>query len=382
MPVTLLSATTVVRVSSLVPLPPQPNGVPFPGAEWPIGSPVGVDEERLSAEIDRAFASETEATTSDGLGLSLSLVIVQGGRIVAERYGPTSGPDVPLISWSMAKSFTQALVGMLVADGRLDLGSAPVPRWYRAPDDPRAAITLDQLLMMRSGLRWAEEYEEDESGRVVSDVLEMLFGDARVDAAAYAVEKSLAHPPGRHHLYSSGTTNIVARIIGDALVDDPLVEPGEREAVTRRFMQERLFDPLGMASADPRFDAAGTFLGSSFLYATARDYARFGLLYLRDGVWDGRRLLPEGWVDRARTPHAPSEDFLDFYGHHWWVYPCPHGSFRASGYEGQAIVVVPGLDLVIVRLGKTPYANGPEPVFCHLAELVSCVAPVANSSYG
>jgi CubicO group peptidase (beta-lactamase class C family) len=369
-------------VSSLVPLPSQPNGLPFPGAEWPVGSPVGVDEERLSAEIDRAFASEAGATNSDGLGLSLSLVIVQGGRIVAERYGPTSGPDVPLISWSMAKSFTQALVGMLLADGRLDLGPAPVPEWRRVADDPRAAITLDHLLMMRSGLRWAEEYGEDESGQVVSDVLEMLFGDAKVDAAAYATGKPLAHPPGRHHLYSSGTTNIVARIIGDALVDDPDADASGREAATRRFMHERLFDPLGMTSADPRFDAAGTFLGSSFLYATARDYARFGLLYLRDGVWDGRRLLPEGWVDRARTPHAPSEDFLDFYGHHWWIYPCPHGSFRASGYEGQAIVVVPGLDLVIVRLGKTPYANGPEPVFCHLAELVSCFAAVAQSHDG
>ena len=140
----------------------------------------------------------------------------------------------------------------------------------------------------------------------------------------------------------------------------------------RRFMTDELFDPLGMSSADPCFDRSGTFVGSSFLYATARDFARFGLLHLRDGVWDGHRILPEGWVDDARRPLSVEPDSLNWYSRHWWVYPCTHGSFRASGYEGQAIVMVPGLDLVIVRLGKTPFENGADPLFSHLAELIAC----------
>ena len=181
------------------------------------------------------------------------------------------------------------LTGFLVGDGRLAIDDpAPVPEW-RAPDDPRQPITVQQLLEMRSGLQFAEDYVD--AG--VSDVIEMLFGRGQHDVATFAAGFPLDHPPGAVWSYSSGTTNIVSRVVGDAV--------GGGEAGMRRFLQDRLFDPLGMASADPRFDEAGTFIGSSFLYATAHDFARFGYLYLRDGVWEGERLLPEGWVDHART---------------------------------------------------------------------------------
>lgn len=352
--------------AELVPLPTQPADVPFPTEQWPVGDPVGADTARLAAELDRVFGPDNEETNGH-LGLSLAVVVVQGGRIVSERYHPDLAAAEPLVSWSMAKSVTQALAGILVRDDRLDLGPLKIEQW--AFDD-RASITVSQLLAMRSGLAWVEEYEAEDDG-TLTDVLEMLLGAGSDDVARFASGKGLAHPPGDHYYYSSGTTNIVSWAVGQALGGGG-VGVDEREALTRRFMEEELFGPLGMRSADPRFDRSGTFVGSSFLYATARDYARFGLLYLRDGVWDGQRILPEGWVDLARTPQALEPDSLNWYGQHWWVYPCSHGSFRASGYEGQVVVVVPGLDLVIVRMGKTPFENGADPVFLHLAELISC----------
>ena len=354
--------------SDLVPLPPQPPGVAWPTQTWPTGSPVDADESRLHAEIDRAFADPNEPDGSP-LGQSLALIVAQGGRIVAERYHPESGPNQPLVSWSMAKSFTHTFLGLLVQQGRLsaDLGPAPVAAWA---DDERATITTAQLLEMRSGLQWVEEYEEDAAGRL-TDVLEMLFGAGNADVAAFAVDQPLAHRPGEHYYYSSGSSNILARMITDVVAPQPATV-AELEAFVRRFMADELFTPLGMTSADPRFDQSGTFVGSSFLYATARDFARYGLLHLRDGVWDGHRILPEGWVDDARRPVSVEPDSLNWHSRHWWVYPCTHGSFKASGYEGQVILVVPGLDLVIVRLGKTPFENGGDPVFCHLAEIIAC----------
>ena len=176
----------------------------------------------------------------------------------------------------------------------------------------------------------------------------MLFGEGKDDVAGYAAALPLDHEPGSVFNYSSGTTNIVARIVGQAL--------GGGEGAMRAFMETELFGPLGMASADPRFDAAGTFVGSSFLYCTARDFARFGELYLNDGTWAGKRILPEGWVEFARTPVpvSPEEEFG--YGAHWWLWD-GHGfpgTFAAHGYEGQYIVVCPERELVVVRLGKTP----------------------------
>ncbi len=355
----------------LLPLPTQPGGVQFPTAEWPTGEPLGCDVERLNRELDRAFANDDP----DGLGLSLAFVAVQGGRIVAERYGPETDVDTTLISWSMAKSVTHALLGAQIHQGLFEStdAPAPVPEWTAA-DDPRAAITVDHLLKMRSGLAWTEEYGAEQADAPLSDVLEMLFGEGQADMAHFAAAMDAAHRPGDQFLYSSGTSNIVARLVGDVACGEQTLTGTDRADRTRQFMQDALFGPLGMTSTEPRFDDAGTFVGSSYLYATARDFARFGLLYLRDGVWDGNRLLPEGWVDGARTPHAQEADSLEMYGDHWWIYPCRWGSFRASGYEGQAIVVVPGLDLVLVRLGKTPYVNGNDHLLLHLAEVISSFA--------
>jgi CubicO group peptidase (beta-lactamase class C family) len=341
--------------STDVPLPAQPPDVAWPTLRWEQGPQLTGDPAALAALLDPVFAAEE----TPELGSSLAFVAVQGGRIVAERYGPGHDAGSTFISWSTAKSVTHAAVGMLVQDGLLDPAApAGVAEWS-APGDERGRITTDDLLAMRSGLHFVEDYVDDS----LSDCLEMLWGSGADDVAGYAAAQPLEHPVGETFNYSSGTTNIVARMICDRLAG---AAPGGgsldatgREAVMRSFLRDRIFGPLGMSSATPKFDAAGTWVGSSYLFATARDFARFGLLYLRDGIWDGRRLLPEGWVDSARTIRSLDVDDGWWYGHHWWIRGDELGTFWANGYEGQMISCVPALDLVVVRLGKTPTELAP-----------------------
>jgi CubicO group peptidase (beta-lactamase class C family) len=280
----------------------------------------------------------------------LALVVIYNGRIVREFYGPEIDASTTLISWSMAKSITQALVGMAVGDGLLSIEDDHLfPDWE---NDDRANITLGHLLNMSSGLEWVEDYVDDKS----SDVIEMLFGSEKFvgDHAAYAASKNLEATPGAKYVYSSGTTNLVTRILARALGE----KPGSTSAMSK-FMQDRLFNPLGMHSAVPRFDASGNFVGSSYVYATARDFARFGYLYMTDGMWNGSRLLPEGWVDYSRTPIARDPDNGLDYGAHVWMFPNDPGSIAALGYEGQFTWASPKRNLVVVRLGKTNADHAP-----------------------
>lgn len=316
----------------------------WPGEEWETAEPAegsGVGE--IDRLLDRAFSQPPE------LGLTLAVVAVQGGAVVAERYAAEAdaGPESTFISWSMAKSMTQALVGLLVGDGLLDIDApADVPEWR---GDGRSRITLRQLLDMCSGLEFCEDYVD--AG--ISHVIEMLFGAGMADHAAYAAAFPLVAEPGMRWSYASGTTNIIARIAGRAI--------GSGRDDTERYLHERLFGPLGMRSAVPKFDDAGTFVGSSYVYATARDFARFGYLYLRDGVWNGTRLLPHGWVEAARTPVAPpvGPDERHGYGAQWWLWRRDPAVLAACGYEAQRIIVDPARDLVLVRLGKSPAELGP-----------------------
>ncbi|MDA8016454.1 MAG: beta-lactamase family protein [Thermoanaerobaculia bacterium] len=271
-----------------------------------------------------------------------AFVVMHHGEVVAERYaeGFTASSRFP--GWSMTKSVTNALVGLLVQDGKLDVQDpAPVSEWR---NDSRSAITLDQLLRMSSGLRFNEDYG------MVTDVTRMLFVES--DAGAFAARSPLAHPPDQVWDYSSGTTNIVTRIVRDHSEGDP------------SFARRRLFGPLGMDSAVIELDAAGTYLGSSFLYATARDWGRFGQLFLQDGVWNGERLLPEGWVAYSTTPTPQASQGR--YGSQWWLnhgtpgrpedraFPLlPADAYWADGYDGQMVMVVPSRDAVVVRLGLT-----------------------------
>ncbi len=324
----------------LIPLPGQPEGVPWPTLEWPEAPPPdGVDRAMLDELLDATF-SEPQPTTTVRTN---ELLVVHRGRFVAERYAENNGPEDPQPSWSMAKSILHAAVGVLVRDGLLDVSQpAAVPEWQE-PDDPRAAITLDSLLHMTSGLHFVEDYVDNQ----ISDVLKMLIPPGVEDTGAFAASFPLDHPPDTVSNYSSGTSNIVSAIV------KRIVGPGDEYLA---FLRRELFDRIGMASARPRIDASGTWIGSSFCFCTPRDFARFGLLYLRDGVWDGERILPEGWVDYARTPAPVQPDEPDRgYGAHWWLLKDDDlGSFFASGYAGQMIMLVPALDLIIVRNGNTP----------------------------
>jgi len=293
-------------------------------------------------------------------GISLALVVMQSGEIVAEHYGhqpdTVFGPGGPvtaestLVSWSMAKSITHAAVGILVGEGRLQLNEpAPVAEWMGTAKE---AITLQHLLNMRPGLEFVEDYVDD----AVSHCLEMLYGAGKDDMGGYAAGLPLIHQPGAEWNYSSGTTNIVARIVGQQVGGG---EAAVREERMTAFLRDRLFEPTGMHSAIPKFDTAGTFIGSSYVYATARDFARFGELYRCDGVAaDGTRVLPTGWRDHARALTAHDPDGFD-YGAHWWLWPDFPGSFGCHGYEGQYTVVVPDRELVVVHLGKSPIDKRP-----------------------
>jgi CubicO group peptidase (beta-lactamase class C family) len=305
----------------------------------------------LADEIEALFERPSDE------GISLALVVQQHGEIIAERYGVRPGnlfetepapvtAATPLISWSIAKSMAHAALSMLVGDGLVrPLDPAPVPEWQGTD---REAITVVDLLEMRSGLAFVEEYVDGES----SDVIDMLFGAGSRDHAAFAASKPLQHPPGSLWSYSSGTTNILSRLIGDVLAgaDAP---PATREAATREFLDQRLFGPVGMPDADARFDEAGNWVASSYVHAPARQFLRFGELYLHDGMVGDERILPPGTVDDARTvvAHDPESGFG--YGRHWWVWPEQPRSLGAHGYEGQYLVVLPELDAVVVHLGKT-----------------------------
>ncbi|MFM8237535.1 MAG: serine hydrolase domain-containing protein [Actinomycetota bacterium] len=299
----------------------------------------------ITEQVDDMFERPGE------FGTTYAVVVLRAGEIVAERYGgalphldrpdESVGPETPLLSWSVAKSVLHAAVGVLAGEGRLD-PDVPVgaPEWA-AVGDPRAAITIEHLLTMRDGLAFTEDYVDAGS----SDVIEMLFGSGRADTAHFAADRPLAHAPGTVFNYASGASNIVARAVGDVV---------GRGAETEAWLREAIFDPLGMTSARIRLDDAGTFIASSFVYATARDWVRFGECYLRDGRAGGRQIVPadwaaHGWRIRSRDPETGTP-----YGAHWWGLPGPGPEAGyAGGYAGQRVLVCPAADLVVARFGNS-----------------------------
>jgi len=331
---------------------------------------VTVADRHLLSAVDDLLARPAEE------GVTLAVVVTKGGEIVAERYGTQPGnlfqpagsavdADTRLPSWSTAKSMVHAAVGILVDDGRVDPADpVAVPEWRGTEKE---AITLLDLLEMRSGLRFVEDYVDD----ATSHCLNMLFGAGAGDHAAYAAALPLDHPPGTVWNYSSGTTNIISRIVGD-LVAPSAVTPSDREAEVRAFLDQRLFGPAGMPDADPGFDRAGNWAGSTFVNAPARQFARFGELYLRDGVVNGARVLPKGWRDHARTTIAVDDETGFGYGRHWWTWPDQPGSLAAHGYEGQYVLVLPERDAVVVHLGKTDATVRPRLV-ARLRQLVETI---------
>jgi CubicO group peptidase (beta-lactamase class C family) len=333
---------------------PQPPGVAWPTPDWPIGEP--------DAAIDELVA---QAFADPALAETYAVVVVRDGGIVAERYGgalpsfshpPTPvTASTPLLSWSMAKSCLHAAVGVLVDEDRLDPdAAAPVPEW-RGDGDPRTAITLRQLLQMRDGLDWCEDYVDDR----ISDVIEMLFATGQRDVAGFAAKRPLEVPPGTRFNYSSGTSNLIARIVGDVV---------GHGAATEAFLRDRLWEPLSMHDATVTIDDAGTFIGSSYVYCTARSMAKFATMYLRGGIFADERLVSERWTLDAQLPTSIDVEPRTYYSHHWWLDGT--GVYWASGYEGQRAVVVPDCNAVVVRYGRTPEAAGSVPLRAWVDQMV------------
>jgi CubicO group peptidase (beta-lactamase class C family) len=315
----------------------------------PIAGPeiVAPRDPALQAALDRAFAEPTEGPHH----YTKAVVIIHDGRVVGERYAPGVGIDTPLLGWSMTKSVTNALIGILVRQHKLAVDHpAPVAAWSD-PNDPRHRITIDNLLRMTSGLSIGQSLTSSWTS-AFDPSAQMNFDIA--DEAGFAERAKLAAPPGARWNYTNGNTLLLSRMIRDAAGGDA--------AATYRFVHRELFDKLGMAHATIEFDGAGTPIGSSAMWASARDWARFGLLYLNDGIVGSERILPTGWVDYSARP-TPQDDFYG-YGAGFWTNRgtaetarrrvaagMPADSFMARGTQGEYIIIAPAEKLVIVRLG-------------------------------
>lgn len=311
--------------------------------------PTNINKADLNKTIEDAFAEKDPKNVIR----TRAIVVLQDGKLIAEKYASNIKIETPLLGWSMTKSVTNAMIGLLVKDGKLDIKKpAPITEWQ---NDERKKITIDHLLRMSSGLDFEENYASP------SDATQMLF--RKKGAGAFALLSKVAAEPDKIWSYSSGTSNILQEIIRRQFSNhaDYLALP-----------HIRLFQKIGMKSAVIEPDASGTYVGSSFMYATARDWAKFGQLYLQDGIWNGERILPEGWVkySSTETPHSDGQYAAQFWLDHKDK-TFPQDAFMAVGFEGQYVTVVPSKKLVIVRLGCTPNDN-----FNHSALVKGIVAAV------
>ncbi len=333
---------------------------------WPMGNkvsenfPAEIDKDKLQQAVQNIF---TEKDAKKPIR-TRAVIILYDGNIIAEQYATGFTKDTKLLGWSMTKSVTSALIGLLVKNGKLDIASpAPIPEWQDA-SDPRHAITLKDILQQSSGLNFVEDYGKS------SDATKMLFEKA--DMGAYTASHPLKDKPGSVFYYSSGNTNMLSRIIKQTV--------GEKNY--HAFPYDSLFYPLGMYSAVMEPDGSGTFVGSSYMYATARDWARFGLLYLNKGLCNGKRILTEDWVNQSITPATTAEK--GDYGYQFWLnagakndpnnkeYPsAPNDLYYMDGYEGQRVFIIPSKKMVIVRLGLTQHHNFDQDTF--LKEVLSAV---------
>ena len=352
----------IMRPASLIALALATSSLASCGSPGPAEEPP-LSEEALAAVTEdpgaptRALArAADELFTLDGLGETRALVVYHGGALAVERYAPGYDKDTRFVSWSMAKTVTAVMIGMLVADGQLRLDApAPVPRWERT-GDPRAEITLRHLLQMRSGLEHSEASDPPyESGEV-----RMLFLDGRDDMADYATAQPLEAEPGAQFEYSSNTTVILADIAARALTDSR--DPDVRRKAVADYLDARLFAPLGMTSVVPEFDRAGTLIGGSLIHATARDWAKLGELLRNKGSYRGEQLVPRAWVEEMVEPSPQSPH----YGLQTWLnrptgedqhplFPdrAPESAFSMIGHMGQYVFVSPTQKLTVVRLGHS-----------------------------
>ncbi|MDY6904370.1 MAG: serine hydrolase [Thermodesulfobacteriota bacterium] len=322
---------------------------------WPHGSagiypffPRNIDQDAIENAIDRSFAEDAQVPKN-----TVAVAIVYDGKLIAERYANGFTPFTPIIGWSMSKSVTSAMVGVQQGWGLLNVADDDL--FHEWTGTEKAAITIENLLQMSSGLEYYEEPRGDNA-----DQSRMLYTSD--DHAAYMIEKELIHDPGTVWNYSTGDTMLLSKIVQDSV--------GGELADAYAFMQADLFHRVDIANAVVEFDPSGTFIGGARIAMTARDWARMGLLHLQDGMWDGERILPEGWVDYATTPTATNIS----YGAQIWLnteqalWPdFPEDAYGFRGHNGQNVIIIPSRKLIVVRMGYTfnmltdPVASAAEP---------------------
>jgi len=346
---------------------PEPTEPPLPpGALEAVSEDPGVPRETLARAVDALFSRED-------IGETRALLVLHRGEVAAERYGEGYGPETRFLGWSMSKTVTAVMMGALVAEGRLRLDdSPPIPAWQRA-GDPRGEITLRQLLQMRSGLR----HEEKADPVYTSPEVRMLFLDGRDDMAAWAEAQPLDHEPGRVFAYSTPTGVILADIAARVLA--PEGDADARQRAVAEFFESRISGPLDAPSFMPEYDAAGTMMGGSMIWASAPDWAKFGEMLRHKGSVKGAYLVPRAWIEFMIRPNPRADD----YGAMLWLNRetdsdrdvlfadrGPDDVFAAVGHLGQYIIVSPSQRLTIVRLGKTDQAQR-EALVDALAEIVA-----------
>ena len=335
------------------PVPAEPDLPDAATTPWPMGDllpdeplPSEVDEERLRAALDLALDDSLQPEPQR----TRAIAVVYRDRLIAEQYAPGFGPETRHVSWSMGKSITAALIGILAGEGCFAIDDpAPIAEW-QSPDDPRRGITIRHLLNMSSGLAFTRAQDEDrlELGWTSrDDHMYIYYGG--IDVFQHSISRPLADPPGAVWRYRNCDTLTLGKIVRQT------VEARGQEYLA--FPQRALFDRIGMRRMVLETDPWGNFIMTGFDYGTARDWARFGLLHLRDGVWNGTRVLPEGWVDFVRAPASanPNQE----YGGQFWLnaggrHPnAPRDAFWPAGAWGQAVFIIPSRDIVIVRLGHS-----------------------------
>ncbi|MEM6415940.1 MAG: serine hydrolase, partial [Pseudomonadota bacterium] len=331
-------------VDKLVDVPPLK---PIAHKAWKTASPskYGIDGNALNSALDTVFQKAVDTKSDD----HRAMVFIKRGELIAEHYAPGFDADTPMISQSMAKTVSQMMVGAAINEGLFNLDDrAPIEEWS-APDDPRRDITWRHLLQMQSGLEFKEDYLDVKDGYPVYATLTQSM-------AQYPIEKPLIHSPGTHWAYSTGTSQIIQRALRVAL---------ESKGVNyHSFGRDKIFEPLGASSVVFVPDSSGEFIGGSIVYATARDWAKLGQLFLQDGVWEGTQIFPEGWTAFVSSPASASKGI---YGAQIWlndpepdsrfkgyVFPSlPASTYRFLGAEGQSVNIIPSMDMVVVHLGRT-----------------------------
>ncbi|HET6881799.1 MAG TPA: serine hydrolase [Pirellulales bacterium] len=327
----------------------------------------------LRAALDRAFAEPPRPPYRR----TKAVIVVLDGRVVAERYAPGYGIETRLLGYSSAKSVINALIGILVRQGRLSVDQPAVVEEWSDPADPRHAITIDHLLRMTSGLAISETRSP------LCGVARMIFLER--DMAGFAMKSGVQTTPGTSWKYTSGNTLVLSRIVRDSA--------GGRAIDVLRFAHRELFQPLGMRDVTIEFDATGTPVGSTYIFASARDWARFGLLYLNDGIVAGRRIFPEGWVQYSSTPTLDTGYGAGFWtnkiqgeipgwNHPWAIPGAPQDAISARGSLGQFVIVMPSQRLVIARFGLSFAREDAEGVGRLVADVIAALATSPRRGFG